>query len=98
MLGNSSSGIIETPSFNLPTINVGNRQGGRMRASNVFDVGCEANEIVDSIAKALEYDRSAGYENPYGDGRSAARIVGFIERSLVEHKKDTLLSKKFVDL
>jgi UDP-hydrolysing UDP-N-acetyl-D-glucosamine 2-epimerase len=98
MLGNSSSGIIETPSFNLPTINVGNRQGGRMRASNVFDVGCEANEIVDGIIRALEYDRSRDCENPYGDGRSAARIVGFIERSLGEHKKDVLLSKKFVDL
>jgi GDP/UDP-N,N'-diacetylbacillosamine 2-epimerase (hydrolysing) len=98
MLGNSSSGIIETPSFNLPTVNIGNRQGGRMQAGNVIDVDCEAKEIIGGIVKALEYDRSSICENPYGDGCSAARIVGFIERSLGERNRGALLSKKFIDL
>jgi len=98
MLGNSSSGIIETPSFNLPTINLGNRQLGRMRANNIFDVDCEADKIFNSIAKSLEYDKSAKCENPYGDGHSAARIISFIKYILGKHKKHVLLSKKFIDL
>ncbi len=69
-----------------------------MQAGNVIDVDCEAKEIIDGIVKALEYDRSSICENPYGDGCSAARIVGFIERSLGERNRGALLSKKFIDL
>ena len=52
MVGNSSSGIIEAASFGLPVVNIGNRQGGRIRAANVIDVECERDAILDGIRLA----------------------------------------------
>lgn len=98
MLGNSSSGIIETPSFNLPTVNIGNRQGGRMRALNVIEVGYDQNSIIEGIDQALKYDRSQPCENPYGDGQSSQRIVKFIQQRLQTKGKEAMLLKKFVDM
>lgn len=98
MIGNSSSGIIEAPSFNMPVVNIGTRQGGRMRAVNVIDVGdCKA-DILAGIDNAMRYDRSQACENPYGDGRSSKRIVNFIEKQLQNRGRNELLRKKFLDL
>lgn len=97
MIGNSSSGIIEAPSFNLPVVNIGTRQDGRLRAVNVIDVGESQEEILGAIADALAYDRSKDCDNPYGDGRSAQRVVAFIDQVLRERRRDKLLRKKFVD-
>jgi UDP-hydrolysing UDP-N-acetyl-D-glucosamine 2-epimerase len=78
MVGNSSSGLIEAPSFELPVVNVGDRQKGRLRAANVID--CAANE--DDVAAAVERALTpafraslAGLENPYGTGDAASRIL-----------------------
>lgn len=98
MIGNSSSGIIEAPSFNLPTVNIGNRQGGRMRAVNVIDVGYGKEDILDGIDRAVTYDRSISCINPYGDGRSSPRILDFIRDKLNSQGRVGLLRKKFVDL
>jgi len=97
MIGNSSSGIIEAPSFNLPTVNIGNRQGGRMRADNVIDVDYGVTNILDGIERALAYDRSSPCENPYGDGRSSPRIVDFLRENLEIRGRSGLLHKKFMD-
>jgi UDP-N-acetylglucosamine 2-epimerase (non-hydrolysing)/GDP/UDP-N,N'-diacetylbacillosamine 2-epimerase (hydrolysing) len=78
MIGNSSSGIMETASFALPTVNVGLRQQGRERPGNVVDVGPDRALILDAIEKALSAEFSAalvGMKNPYGDGVAAERIV-----------------------
>ena len=78
LIGNSSSGIMESASFALPTVNVGLRQQGRERARNVIDVPAEAGAIVAGIAQARSaaFRRSlAGLANPYGDGTAAATIV-----------------------
>jgi len=78
MLGNSSSGIMETPSLALPTVNVGMRQQGRVRADNVLDAPPRCEAILETIEKARDagFRRSlAGMVNPYGDGRAAERIV-----------------------
>ena len=78
VIGNSSSGIMETASFALPTVNVGFRQKGRERAKNVLDAAPETSEILARIAVARsEAFRAslAGMENPYGDGHAAERIV-----------------------
>jgi UDP-N-acetylglucosamine 2-epimerase (non-hydrolysing)/GDP/UDP-N,N'-diacetylbacillosamine 2-epimerase (hydrolysing) len=84
MVGNSSSGIIEAPSFAVPVVNVGTRQHGRTRACNVIDAGYDRNEIAAAIARALgDPDFRAGLEhciNPYGDGRCAQRTVGVLTR------------------
>jgi UDP-hydrolysing UDP-N-acetyl-D-glucosamine 2-epimerase len=81
MIGNSSSGIMETASFALPTINVGLRQKGRERARNVLDAEPDAAAIVARVAEARSPAFRAslsGMENPYGDGHAAERIVGVL--------------------
>jgi UDP-N-acetylglucosamine 2-epimerase (non-hydrolysing)/GDP/UDP-N,N'-diacetylbacillosamine 2-epimerase (hydrolysing) len=79
MVGNSSSGIIEAPSFGLPTVNIGIRQEGRERGKNVIDVGYKKQEILKAVKKALT-DKSflaevKQFQNPYGDGKSAPKIA-----------------------
>jgi UDP-hydrolysing UDP-N-acetyl-D-glucosamine 2-epimerase len=95
MIGNSSSGIIEAASFKLPVVNIGNRQGGRLRDKNVIDVGYTRTEIADGINKALSAEFKASLSdlvNPYGDGRATERIV----HKLREIKMDkALLFKRF---
>ena len=76
LVGNSSSGIMETASFALPTINVGLRQQGRERAINVLDA--DPASILEAVTKARtpEFRRSLrGMTNPYGDGFASATIV-----------------------
>lgn len=78
MIGNSSSGIMETASFALPTVNVGLRQKGRERARNVLDAEPDAAAIGARVAEARSeaFRKSlAGMTNPYGDGHAAERIV-----------------------
>ncbi len=78
MLGNSSSGIMETGSFALPTVNVGLRQQGRERAVNVLDAQPNQQSILDKIHQAkspASLESIRGMTNPYGDGHAAERIV-----------------------
>jgi UDP-N-acetylglucosamine 2-epimerase (non-hydrolysing)/GDP/UDP-N,N'-diacetylbacillosamine 2-epimerase (hydrolysing) len=78
MLGNSSSGIMESPSLALPTVNVGLRQQGRLRAANLIDCPAEREAILAALQRALEprfRGGLAGMTNPYGDGDAAGRIV-----------------------
>ncbi|TDD98408.1 UDP-N-acetylglucosamine 2-epimerase [Flavobacterium cellulosilyticum] len=83
LIGNSSSGIHETPSLKIPTINIGNRQMGRERAANVIDVPNDQELIEEAIEKAL-FDTDfrnfvRGIENPYGTGNSAETIVTLLK-------------------
>ena len=98
MVGNSSSGIVEAPSFKLPVVNIGTRQQGRIREKNVLDVGYSHAEIRAAIAKAVSPDFRAGLKgliNPYGDGHAVERIV----RKLKEMKPgDELLVKGFYNM
>ena len=78
MIGNSSSGIMETPSFALPTVNVGMRQQGRERARNVVDAAPSETDIRAkiAIARSPQFRQSLqGMQNPYGDGYAAEKIV-----------------------
>jgi len=78
MVGNSSSGLIEAPSFALPVVNVGRRQQGRLRGANVIDVGDATDEILAGLETALAPGARArlrGAPNPYGDGHAAERIA-----------------------
>jgi UDP-hydrolysing UDP-N-acetyl-D-glucosamine 2-epimerase len=81
IIGNSSSGIVEAPSFGVPAVNIGTRQKGRIRARNVIDVGYEAGDIAAGIARALDpafRDSLGGMQNPYGDGHASGRIVSVL--------------------
>ncbi len=80
-LGNSSSGIMETASFALPTVNVGMRQQGRERPPNVIDAEPNTAAILAAIHRAASpaFRASlAGMRNPYGDGHAAERIVNVL--------------------
>jgi len=96
IIGNSSSGIIEAPSLKIPTVNIGARQEGRVRAASVIDCPVEAKAIAGAIKKALSPAFAAALRkpNPYGDGRTAPRIAGILLK-----KAGTLSVKKtFVDM
>lgn len=78
LVGNSSSGIMESGSFALPTVNIGLRQRGRERGPNILDVPADSNLIIAGVrkAKSPDFRRSLeGMANPYGDGYASQTIV-----------------------
>ena len=80
-VGNSSSGIMETASFALPTVNIGLRQQGRERPANVLDAEAEPQAILARIKEARSEafrDRIAGMKNPYGEGHASEKIVAVL--------------------
>lgn len=83
VVGNSSSGIIEVPSFDVPTVNVGVRQKGRLAAKSVINCHTTTHEICDAIDVALEKKYKAAGEkivNPYGQGHSSEKVLKIIKR------------------
>lgn len=97
MVGNSSSGIWEAPSFKKPVVNVGSRQDGRLKAANILDTPPVSKEISQAIRRALSQDFRSGLSdlrNPYGDGNAAMRIVKEIIAAPGGIK---LLKKRFVE-
>lgn len=97
LVGNSSSGIHETASLGVPTVNIGTRQQGRERGQNVIDVRNDRREIRQALATALHDEefkaRVAERVNPYGDGRSAERIVHILKTVGLQN----LIQKRFYD-
>ena len=98
LIGNSSSGIIESSSFKLPVINIGTRQAGREKAQNVIDVDYSSKEILN----ALDYIKTEEYQNelkncknPYGDGNASQKICKVLKDIEINNG---LLNKKFVEL
>jgi UDP-N-acetylglucosamine 2-epimerase len=98
VVGNSSSGLIEAPAFDVPTVNVGPRQRGRLRGPSVID--CE--EEGDAIAEAITTACSAAFraevedaESPYGTGNTAETITRHLKRLPLD---DSVLTKSFYDL
>jgi len=82
MLGNSSAGIVELPSFKKPFVCVGSRQKDRLQTENTINVECKKTEIINALYYAMQ-DRSfveklSHIKNPYGDGRASERIVSKI--------------------
>jgi UDP-N-acetylglucosamine 2-epimerase (non-hydrolysing)/GDP/UDP-N,N'-diacetylbacillosamine 2-epimerase (hydrolysing) len=101
MIGNSSSGLIEAPSFALPVVNIGDRQKGRIRARNVIDVGTSIEEIERGIERARSPDFAQGLrgmKNPYdetGDGRASYRIKDTLRHLVID---PSVLKKEFFSL
>jgi len=93
VVGNSSSGLYEAPTLGKPAVNIGDRQKGRLRAASVLDCAPESAQIERSIRAALTLDCS-NVKNPYGDGKSAARIVAAL-KSIPDLR--FLIRKRFVD-
>lgn len=94
VVGNSSSGLYEVPSLKKPTVNIGDRQDGRLRASSVIDCAVNADRILAAIEAATVMDCRATV-NPYGDGDSSRRILATL-KAITEPER--LLMKSFCDL
>lgn len=97
-VGNSSSGIIEVPSFKIPTVNIGDRQRGRMHAESVINCGYGTEEIESALKKALSSHfrgKAANVKNPYEGEKTSYDIVRIISEALC-HGID--IKKKFYDL
>lgn len=98
VIGNSSSGILEAPSFHIPTVNIGDRQKGRVQSISVINCSPEKNDISNAIKKALDknfVDSLANLESPYGNGNTSYKIYSIIKEHL---KKGINLKKHFFDL
>nr|WP_297351313.1 UDP-N-acetylglucosamine 2-epimerase [uncultured Caldimonas sp.] len=80
VVGNSSSGLYEAPSFRIPTIDIGQRQRGRLAAASVVHCEAERGAIVEALRQARMMDCST-VVNPYGDGRTAERIVEILKEA-----------------
>lgn len=95
LVGNSSTGILEAPSYKLAAVNVGERQRGRMQASNVVNVPHDCHQIAEAIRKELYgqafKERLKTCVNPYGDGHSSERIVNILSEIPIDQR---LLDKK----
>lgn len=94
VLGNSSSGLYEAPSFGIPTVNIGDRQSRRVRAVSVIDSLVDTKCIIAAIETALASDWT-GTLNPYGDGQSASRILSHLASI---NNPAALIRKSFEDL
>lgn len=94
-IGNSSSGIIEAPTFGLPVINIGTRQEGRIRSKLIIDVPWDPDIILENITKLLRLKKSSNFPiNPYGEGNTANKIISILKNVSL----DGLLHKQFHDL
>lgn len=98
VIGNSSSGIVEAPSFKIPTVNIGDRQLGRTRAASVIDCGNSGEDIVAAInrAKALRDENAlAGMINPYEEEGTSQNIAAIIHKFVLQ---GTQIKKRFYDI
>ena len=98
VLGNSSSGIIEAPALRVPTINIGDRQKGRMRADSVIDVKPDTEEIVRAVIDVIKKKNESEYDynSPYGEGCTSQLICSKLEELLKDPA--SLKNKSFYDL
>lgn len=95
LIGNSSGGIIEAPSFGLPVVNIGTRQENRERADNVIEVDYKKEKIIRAVKKII-FDKKfkekiKKSKNPYGDGRASRRITDILSKIKINKE---LLQKK----
>jgi len=98
VVGNSSSGILEAPSFRVPTVNIGDRQKGRVQAKSVINCTPREDGILEAINLAISEDfreKIRTIDNPYGDGNAALRIIQEIKKCL---NQEIILKKTFYDI
>jgi UDP-N-acetylglucosamine 2-epimerase (non-hydrolysing)/GDP/UDP-N,N'-diacetylbacillosamine 2-epimerase (hydrolysing) len=97
VVGNSSSGIIEAPALRVPTVNIGDRQKGRLRARSVIDCHNDASSIEAAISQALSEPfraHLASVESPYGHGGATEKLLDVLESVSI----DGIVMKRFHDL
>ena len=90
ILGNSSSGILEAPTFKKPTINIGNRQKGRIKAISVLDVPAKSEYIVEAIKKIYSKNFKKMLpktKNPYGSGGASLKAIKILKKEILDFNK-----------
>tara|TARA_R110002050_G_scaffold237905_1_gene373995 strand:+ start:5204 stop:6373 length:1170 start_codon:yes stop_codon:yes gene_type:complete len=92
VVGNSSSGIIEVPAFNVPTVNIGDRQKGRIMGPTIFCCEPLKEEITKALTNTFNFDKTKQYAHPYGDGNTSGKIL-----EILKGKEDINLKKRFFD-
>ena len=97
MIGNSSSGLLEMPTFKKFSINIGERQSGRIKAKSVIDCSTQTKSIVKAIKFALNSTNKRkikNIQNPYGTGGASKKII-----NILKHKKlDNIILKEFFNI
>lgn len=99
VVGNSSSGIVEVPYFGVPTINIGNRQRGRIQAASIINCELDYEDICRAMQLSISRefrDKIRNMECPYGDGHTSEKIVQIIDREIIHGEVD--LKKNFYDI
>jgi GDP/UDP-N,N'-diacetylbacillosamine 2-epimerase (hydrolysing) len=99
MIGNSSSGIVEGPASGIPTVNIGDRQKGRIMAESIICCNPEKEDIINAIKRALTQDfqdLAKRVINPYGDGNTSSKILEIMRDQLNGNKLK--LKKEFYDI
>ena len=97
VIGNSSSGLTEAPSFKIGTINIGDRQTGRLKADSVISCEATAKSIRSALAKLYSTAFQASLtnvRNPYGDGQAVEAIVEILSK----YPLNNILKKPFYDI
>jgi UDP-hydrolysing UDP-N-acetyl-D-glucosamine 2-epimerase len=96
VVGNSSSGLAEAPSFGIGTVNIGDRQAGRLRAPSILDCAPQREAIEAALRRLLsvEFRRSLGTENPYGEGGASEAILSVLR----DYPLAGLVKKRFHDI
>ena len=93
VIGNSSSGIIEVPSFGIPTLNIGDRQKGRISADSVIHCGYKTEDIENGLRKVVSY-KTRAINNPYYKEGTCDAILNIIKN----YPLDNLVQKHFYDI
>lgn len=93
VVGNSSSGIIEVPVFNTPTVNIGDRQKGRITGPTIINCVTDKKSIEEALKKAFQFDKKKKWKHPYGTGNAATQILEIIKKSI-----PVKLMKSFYDI
>lgn len=96
VVGNSSSGVLEAPSFRIGTIDIGDRQRGRLKAASIIECAPQREQIVTALQRVYSTEFQASLrevKNPYGDGGASARIVSLLR----DCPLDALIMKRFFD-
>lgn len=97
VMGNSSSGLTEVPSFKIPTINIGDRQKGRIKAKSVIDCSTAKNALIDAVKRSLSFEFRESIKtvkNPYGEGGASHKIKDVLST----FDLNNILKKEFYDL
>jgi GDP/UDP-N,N'-diacetylbacillosamine 2-epimerase (hydrolysing) len=99
VIGNSSSGLLEAPSFGVPTVNIGDRQKGRLQSSSVIQCSADTENINKAIARAISEDFQEIAKktlNPYGDGNTSDKIIKLLKHHMLYQEIN--LKKQFYNI